>query len=116
MSVRIGKVLALLVVGGLYWQIVCEVTGASEPWDSLDYWRLWYPLSFAIAAVAGYFFGKDAWLAGGLITVVQLPIMWGNSEIGPLVGVGLLFLCILAVPTILVSAITGELATRNRPR
>ncbi len=98
MSSRAVKVLALLFVSGLYWQVVCQVTGVREPWDADAYWRVWYPLSLALAAFAGYVFGKDGWLAGGILTFAQLPVMWINNGTGPLIAVGVLFLCVLAVP------------------
>ncbi|MEA1084934.1 hypothetical protein SFC76_11750 [Sphingomonas sp. CD22] len=114
MRVQAMKVLALLFVSGLYWQLVCEATGAKEPWDGDGYGTLWYPLSLALAAVAGYFSRYHAWLAGGIITFSQLPVMWINNGIGPLIAAGLLFLCILAVPAVAISSIAGRFAMRIR--
>jgi hypothetical protein len=104
----------LLIVGGLYWQAVCQMTGAREPWDADAYWYLWYPISCLLSAIAGVSFRKTGWLAGGIITFSQLPILWLNSGTGPLMAVGLLFLSMLAVPTIALSALTGWLAARGR--
>jgi hypothetical protein len=115
MRVRMMKILALVVVSGLYWQFVCETAGASEPWDSDAYWTLWYPLSLAAAAVAGYLFERDGWLAGGMITVSQLPVMWINNGAGQSIATGLLFLCILAVPAVALSLLAGRFARRGRP-
>ncbi len=114
MRALLMKLLALVLASGLYWQLVCEVTGAQEPWDSDGYWTLWYPISLALAAVVGYFLSSHGWLAGVIITFSQLPVMWINAGTGPLLAAGLLFLCILAVPAAAVSFIAGRVAMRTR--
>ncbi|WP_375288202.1 hypothetical protein [Sphingomonas sp.] len=113
-TTRTLKVLAVLIGGMLYWQFVCRQTSVGEPWDSDIYWRLWYPLSFVIAAGAGYFLGSYGWLAGIVLTFAQLPVMWINNGTGPLIAVGVLFLTILAVPPGVASLLTGRLAERKR--
>lgn len=115
MNARLIKVVVLLIISGLYWQFVCQRTGTGEPWDGDAYWRIWYPLTFVLAAIAGYVFGKDGWLAGAIITFAQLPVMWFNSGTGPLFAVGLIFLFILAVPPTAISLLTGEFVARRRP-
>lgn len=114
MNTRVMKVLALLIVGGVYWQVVCQATGTREPWDAATYWSLWYPLSFALSAVAGYLLKEDGWLAGGMLIFAQLPIMWLNNGTGPLFAVGLLFMCVLAIPAVAISLLTGLFAMRVR--
>lgn len=114
MIVRAIKLLALLAASGMYWQLACHMTGAREPWDAEAYWRLWYPFSFILAAITGCFFGKDGWLAGGIITFAQLPVMWINNGTGALVAVGVILLGILAVPAAAISLLTGRLAMRFR--
>lgn len=108
------RVFILLIVGDVYWQIVAQVTGAREPWDADAYWYLWYPISCFLAAVAGISFRKNGWLAGGIITFSQLPILWLNNGEGSLMAVGLLFLTLLAVPTVALSTLTGWCAVRVR--
>ena len=85
-----------------------------EPWDADAYWYLWYPISCFLAAVAGISFRKNGWLAGGIITFSQLPILWLNNGEGSLMAVGLLFLTLLAVPTVALSTLTGWCAVRVR--
>ena len=108
------KLFALFVVSGLYWHLVCQTTGSSEPWDADAYWRVWYPLSVGFAAIAGYIFKKDGWLAGGLLTFAQLPVMWFNTGMAPLIALSLLFLCMFAAPTVAVALLAGRFAARSR--
>ncbi|UZK68034.1 hypothetical protein OKW76_08025 [Sphingomonas sp. S1-29] len=84
------------------------LTGAPEPWDAHAYWTLAYPASVALSAIAGRFLGKRAWLAGGVVTFAQAPVMWLNNGSGALWAVGLLFLTILAIPCALASALAGR--------
>jgi hypothetical protein len=108
------KILVLLVCSMLYWQSVCRVTGATEPWDADAYWRAWYPASFGLSALAGLFFKRRGWMAGAILTFAQLPVMWLNSGTGFLWVVGLMMLSILAIPVVAISALTGWLAARPR--
>jgi hypothetical protein len=110
------RVVALFVVGGLYWQFVCRTAGVSEPWDGDGYWRLWYPLSCALAAAGGYLLRKRGWRAGALVTFAQLPVMLLNGGAGPLLAVGVLFLGVLAIPVVAIATAAGRLATRARSR
>lgn len=116
MDTRAPKILILLIVGGMYWQIICQTNGATEPWDTEAYWPLWYPLSLMLSAVAGFFFKNDGWLAGAILTFMQLPVMWFNNGVGALLVVGLLLLCILAVPAVAISLMTGRFGARVRAR
>ena len=103
-------VLGVLIVGGLYWQLVCRMTGTLEPWDAPIYWSVAYPVSLLLSGITGRFLGTHEWLGGALITFAQLPVMWLNNEagLGPLWIVGLIFLILLAVPCVAVSALTGR--------
>jgi hypothetical protein len=107
------RIVVLLIVSGLYWQLVCGISGASEPWDADAYWRFWYPASFALAAVAGLFFPARGWLAGATIAIAQLLVMWVNSEPGSIWVFGVALSCALAVPVVAVSALTGRFAARR---
>lgn len=106
------KIIALLVCSLLYWSLVCRVTGTREPWDADAYWRFWYPASFALSASAGLAFKDRGWVAGMILTFAQLPVMWLNNGIGPLWMPGLMTLCVLAVPVVGISALTGWFAAR----
>ena len=113
---RLLQTAALCLLGGLYWQVICQVTGVREPWDAGNYWTLWYPVSLALSGVAGWLCRGHSWSAGALLTFAQLPIMWINNGTGPLWVVGVLYLCVLAVPAITISALTGWFADRARSR
>jgi hypothetical protein len=108
------KVLVLLVCSVLYWNFVCWVTGSREPWDADAYWRFWYPASLGLSAVAGLVLKNRGWMAGLILTFAQLPVMWINTGTGPLLVIGLMTLCILAVPVVAISALTGWFAARPR--
>ncbi len=109
---RSVKALSLFVLGGLYWQLVCQVMGVDEPWDAPAYWAFAYPASLVLAAIAGLLLRRDGWLAGAVLTFAQLPVMWVNNGTGPLWAVGLLFLCLLAIPAVALSTLTGWFASR----
>lgn len=110
MTARSIQPLALLLVSLLYWQLVSHVSGAKEPWDADGYWRIWYPGSLVLSALAGFVLRRRSWLAGVIVTSAQLPVMWVNTGFGGLLMVGATILCILAVPAIAVSMIGGRLA------
>jgi hypothetical protein len=116
MSHRVRIIIVLLVVSGLYWQFVCKWTGFSEPWDATGYWRLWYPVSVVLAAVGGHLLRKDGWMAGVIVVFAQLPILWINNGIGPLIAAGLLFLAVSAVPAMVISLLAGLIAARHRSK
>lgn len=105
---------AIFVLGGLYWQFVSRIGEAAEPWDADAYWRLWYPLSLALSALAAFALRRRHAMAGVLITFAQLPVMWINNGIGPLVAVGVVMLCGLAIPAALISMLAGRFAASLR--
>ncbi|MES2421583.1 MAG: hypothetical protein V4595_09825 [Pseudomonadota bacterium] len=110
MTTRSIRLLALLLVSLLYWQLVSKFSGAREPWDADAYWRIWYPASLVVSALSGFVLGRRGWLAGTIVTFAQLPVMWVNTGIGGLWVVAMMILCILAVPAVAVSMIGGRLA------
>lgn len=110
MTARSIQPFALLLVGLLYWQLVSQFSGAKEPWDAEGYWRIWYPGSLVLSALGGFVLRRRSWLAGVIVTLAQLPVMWVNTGFGGLLTVGATILCILAVPAVAVSMIGGRLA------
>lgn len=111
MTVRSIKLLSLLLVSLLYWQVVSHVSGASEPWDADGYWQIWYPGSLLLSALSGFVFGRRGWLAGVIVTFAQLPVMEVNTGVDKLVIFGAMILCILAMPAVAVSTIGGRIAS-----
>ncbi|MES3082597.1 hypothetical protein [Sphingomonas faeni] len=99
----------------LYWQMVCDVTGANEPWDAADFLTKWYPVALAASAVSGFWLRLWGWSAGVIIILAQLPVTLLNSGTGPLLVVGLFFLVGLAFPAVLLSAAAGQIATLVAP-
>lgn len=99
----------------LYWQMVCDVTGANEPWDSADFLTTWYPVALAASAVSGFWLRLWGWSAGVIIIFAQLPVMLLNSGTGPLLIVGLFLLVGFAFPAALLSTAAGQIATLIAP-
>lgn len=111
MNSRPIAALALLIVSLAYWQCVCALGGASEPWDAAAYWRLWYPASLLLAALAGWRMG---WTAGAIVVLAQAPVLWLNTGIGALWLVGTVMLVVLALPAIAVAAAARAIARHRR--
>lgn len=108
------KALSLLVFSILYWQFVCWLTRTVEPWDADTYWRVWYPMSFFVAALVGVSFKARGWMAGAILTFAQLPVMWLNTGTSYLWPVGVIFASVLAIPVVAISAFAGWYAARPR--
>ncbi len=114
MAPGIARTLGVLVVGAAYWWFVARITGAAEPWDARAYWQLWYPASFAISAALGLILKEHGWIAGAIVTLAQAPVMLLNNGAGPLLGLAVLMLCVLALPVTAVSALAAWFASRPR--
>ena len=97
-----------------YWQMVSHVTGAAEPWDAIAYWRLWYPASLALSALAGPWLGRRTGITGAILTFAQLPVIWLNTGSTMSWPLAVAMLTILALPAIALSALTGRIAIRYR--
>ena len=113
MKTYFTKMLVLLLCSFLYWQFVCWISVTDELWDVDAYWRLWYPISFALSAMAGLAFKKRGWVAGAIVTLAQLPVMMLNNQPSPMLAAGLALLCVLSVPVSITSAFTGWIAARR---
>jgi hypothetical protein len=108
------EIFVVAIVGTVYWQLFCQMTDTFEPWDTPAYWSVGYPVSLVLSGIAGRFLQTKAWLGGALVTLIQLPVMWLNNGIGPLWGLGLIFLIGLAIPCAAISALTGRFSTFGR--
>ena len=114
MKTRTIRLFALLLVSAMYWQLASRWSGVAEPWDADGYWRLWYPVSLALSAVAGFVLRSRWGLAGAVVTVAQLLVMAVHAQPGALMLGGMMILCILAIPAAAVSALAGRLRARAR--
>jgi hypothetical protein len=111
----IPKLLVLLLVSLFYWGIVGQVSRVAEPWDAPSYWRLWVPLSFGIAALAGAWLGRRGWMAGAVVMLAQLlPVASSSGGERGLWAAGLAIAAVLAIPAMAVAALAGWLRTRRR--
>jgi hypothetical protein len=115
MLFRSALLVIISVLALLYWQTVCDVTGANEPWDAADYLTKWYPVALAASAVSGFWLRLWGWSAGVIIIFAHLPVMLLNSGTGPLLVVGLFFPLGLAFPAALLSTAAGQIATLVAP-
>ena len=113
MPIRSMRMLAVLVSALTYWEIVSHVTGAAEPWDASAYWRLWYPASRALSALAGFWLRRHADMAGAILTFAQLPILQPNTGFTGLWPLSVAMLTLLALPAIALSALAGRIATHH---
>lgn len=59
---------------------------------------------------------RSAWIAGVIVTFAQLPVILINGATGPLLSAGLIILCLLAIPAIAISALSGWSAVRVRSK
>ncbi len=115
MLVRSILLAAISAFALLYWQMVCDLTGANEPWDAAEFLTKWYPVALAASVVSGFWLRLWGWSAGVIIISAQLPVMLLNSGAGPLLVVGLFFLVGLAFPAALLSTAAGLIATLIAP-
>lgn len=102
--------LAAFGAGLVLWLAASLLLEAPEPWDSPLYWAA-YLAGLVLSAVFGFIVRKSGWLCGVLIIFAQLPVLLFQSEPGPLLMVGILFLAALAVP----AALVAIAAARFRP-
>lgn len=114
LSRRLIRPVAIFAGGAAYWQLVSLGAGTGEPWDAGAYWTLWYPGSLALAALAGWASRGQGWVAGLLLTIAQLPVLWLNSGIGPYWLVGISLLGVLALPAAGVGWLADRIAQRTR--
>ncbi len=116
MTTTAARSVVLGIVSLAGWHIVCRTAGVTEAWDAPAYWRLWYPLSLALSAIAGAALARRGWAAGAIVTFAQLPVMWWSSAPADATWpLGLIIASLLAVPAVAISALTGWLAARSRP-
>ncbi len=104
----------LLAVGIAYWLLVSRLTGAAEPWDAAGYWRWAYPGLLALSAIAGVLVRGRGWMAGVILTLAQLPVVWSGGGAGSLWAVGVIYAVILGAPAAAVSELASRLAGRLR--
>ena len=113
MNINILKICSVFALSFLFWYFVSYWSGSEEPWDSGSYLTLWYPLSILLAAFGGYLLGRHGWLSGVAVTFGQIPIVAINNGAGSLLAAGLLYLIVMAVPLVIISAFIGRYAARH---
>jgi hypothetical protein len=104
--------LGLCLLALLYWWLVGRLGGVAEPWDARFYWNLAYPAALLGAGVAGWRVGRQGWLAGPIIMVMQLPVMWLAAESPVNLARALFFITLLSMPAAASSWLAGRLADR----
>lgn len=110
-----AQIAVLIILGGLYWQFVCQLTNVQEPWNAPAYWSVAYPISLVLSAATGRFLKNRGWSAGAVLTLAQLPVIWlNNGTSDPFWAVGVLILFVLAIPAATISAVAGWFASRGQ--
>lgn len=102
--------------GGCLWLLVCWIAGTREPWDASFYWTLAYPVSVLLACTLGFQMGYRAWIAGAALTLAQFPVMLLLAGANGMSLLGLLLLCVLAIPASILSAVSGWIGIRRARR
>jgi hypothetical protein len=93
-EILLSVILSLL--GLVVWIGVSKMSNELEAWDSMYYYQLGLPLIFAAAAIAGYIIPIRPWRWGVSVIVLQPITLFVQSELGPLILIGLLFFFALA--------------------
>lgn len=104
---RRWRLIALLIGSLAYWLLVCRIDDVAEPWDGRNYWRLWYPTSVAVAALAGCWLRQRGWSAGVIVTFAQWPVMWLTSRQPTISPIAPLMLAALALVPIAAATLGG---------
>jgi hypothetical protein len=101
-------------IGFAYWLLISYLFQTNEPWDHKSY-AVAYPSSLLLAGATGLLFKSRAWIAGAVITFVQILVMLVKSppsSLDPLLLIGLLMLLILSLPAMVVSELSSRLWRR----
>jgi hypothetical protein len=93
-EILLSVILSLL--GLVVWIGVSKMSNELEAWDSMYYYQLGLPLIFAAAAIAGYIIPIRPWRWGLFVVILQPIALYVQSELGPLILIGLLFFFALA--------------------
>lgn len=109
-KMRASALVAIAGVGLLYWLGLSVLAHHPEPWDAPSFWTTWYPVSLLMGCVLGVVPAHRGWLAGPVFQASLLPVLVATSGVGPLLGLGVLLVMIMAVPAALLSGITSSLA------
>ena len=110
MNLRWGGPTATFVFGILFWQLVRQMDGVVEPWDSSGYWHAAYPISIITSGMIAWFFPR-LWYAGAIITFAQFPALVAANN-NPLIIIGLLYLFPLSLPAVAASVLAAQLRLR----
>lgn len=102
------RVLAVTIVGLVFWGLANIASGTEEPWDSPDYLNF-YLGALGLCAAFGYLFDAHPWRWAVIIIFAQWPIMAFTAGLGPLMIVGLGFLTLQLLPAIFASLVTSNL-------
>lgn len=103
---------ATWAVALLFWFAMAEYLGVKEPWDSSDFWTLAYPAALALSTVLGFRRTGPKWSAGAIVIFAQVPIVLARASDTSLLGVGVLYSAMLAIPAMGVSWVAGTVRRR----
>jgi hypothetical protein len=100
------------LLGLALWTAATRFSQRTEPWDSLDYWTIAYPIAIALCGGLGFAFPDRPWRWALVLMLMQLPVMiLGGSGLG-LLPLGLVVMAALALPGLGLAHLCGA-ARRN---
>lgn len=102
------------VVSLIFWTVVSAIAGVAEPWDLASYWTMIYPAGLALSMMMGAVLKHAQWSAGAIVMLAQIPVMLATSGISALLGAGIMYVAILAIPAVAMSWLGGKLRQMYR--
>lgn len=100
---------AVCIVSLLFWTVVSAITGGAEPWDLAHYWTIIYPAGLALSVIIGAVLKRSQWSAGAIVMFAQIPVILASSGTSAMLGAGIVYAAILAIPAIALSWLAGRL-------
>lgn len=100
---------AVCVVSLIFWIVVSAITGGAEPWDLPSYWTIIYPAGLVLSVGMGAVLKRLQWSAGAIVMFAQIPVMLATSGASPMLGAGIVYAALLAIPAMTLSWLAGRL-------
>jgi hypothetical protein len=102
----------VMAIGAVYWALVAQAEGISEPWDAAWYWTAYYPLSLLTSAMAGVVFGRRHGVTGFSLIIPQAYVMLFTMDDLARWPIGLGFCVALSIPAVLAAWLAARLVRR----
>lgn len=100
-------------VGLILWAVTTYLSGRAEAWDAPMFWSRAYPIALLLAAGIGWAFPRRAWLVGGVIVWMLVPVMLTGPTGLSMLPPGLVLVAILSLPAMLAGALGARIGRRR---